>query len=219
MSPWAPRGADADDGAGTRTGGEGTSTRPVPCVRLALAASGRPGGRATAAAGDHYGLTTLQQDPVVVRDQRAVFDYVGKASKRQRVAVTDSDALPALARLRRRRTGPAELLVFRTARDWTRVHSEDVNNFLRHLSGSPFSAKEYRTSNATVIASATVTAGRPSAARAAATASRAVAAALGNTLSVAGGTSPIARERIDVLRRHSWPGRSIQRDSSRGDRI
>ena len=133
----------------------------------------------------HYGLTTLQKDQVVVRDERAVFDYVGKAGKRQRLAVTDDDAVPALGALRRRRTGPPELMAFRGAGGWTRVHGDDVNNFLRYLSGASFSAKEYRTWNATVIAATALAAQRPTPARAAITASRAAAGALGNTPAVA----------------------------------
>jgi DNA topoisomerase I len=133
----------------------------------------------------HYGLTTLQMHQVVVREESAVFDYIGKAGKRQRLAVTDRDAVPALATLRRRRSGPAELLAFRGARGWSRIHGEDVNNFLRCLSGGPFSAKEYRTWNATVIAATTLAAQLPADARAAAVASRAASAALGNTPAVA----------------------------------
>ena len=133
----------------------------------------------------HYGLTTLQMSQVTVREQRAVFDYLGKAGKRQRLAIADPDAVPALASLRRRRSGPPELLAFRGAHGWTRVHGEDVNNFLRCLSGGPFSAKEYRTWNATVIAATTLAAQRPPNARAASAAARPVAAALGNTPAVA----------------------------------
>jgi len=133
----------------------------------------------------HYGLTTIQMDQVVVRQERAVFDYIGKAGKRQRLAVTDHDAVPALASLRRRRSGPPELLAFRDAGTWTRVHGDDVNNFLRYLSEGPFSAKEYRTWNATVIAATALAARRPANERAASGTSRIVAAALGNTPAVA----------------------------------
>jgi DNA topoisomerase I len=133
----------------------------------------------------HYGLTTLQMNQVAVRDGRAVFDYVGKAGKRQRLSVTDHDAVPPLAALRRRRSGPPELIAFRGPRGWTRVHGDDVNNFLRCLSGGPFSAKEYRTWNATVIAATALAAQRPSKARAASAASRIAAEALGNTPAVA----------------------------------
>jgi DNA topoisomerase IB len=60
-----------------------------------------------------------------------------------------------------------------------------VNNFLRCLSGGPFSAKEYRTWNATVIAATALAERQPVEARAARLASRAVAEALGNTPTVA----------------------------------
>ena len=134
---------------------------------------------------NHYGLTTLLREQVTVRADHAVFDYVGKSGKRHRLAVTDAPALEALTALKRRRRGPRELLVFRAARSWTRIHREDVNNFLRAESGGPFSAKEYRTWNATVIAAASLAALQPRPSRAAIVASRAVAAALGNTPTVA----------------------------------
>jgi DNA topoisomerase-1 len=133
----------------------------------------------------HYGLTTLLREQVTVGPEQAVFDYVGKAGKRQRLAVADAPTLEVLAPLKRRRQGPRELLVFRAERAWTRIHREDVNNFLRAESGGPFSAKEYRTWNATVIAAATLAALQPRPARAATVASQAVAAALGNTPTVA----------------------------------
>jgi DNA topoisomerase I len=133
----------------------------------------------------HYGLTTLLREQVTIRPDHAVFDYVGKAGKRQRLAIADEPALDVLAALKRRRQDPPELLVFRAAHAWTRIHREDVNNFLRAESGGPFSAKEYRTWNATVIAAATLAALEPRPSRAATIASHAVAAALGNTPTVA----------------------------------
>jgi DNA topoisomerase I len=133
----------------------------------------------------HYGLTTLLRSQVAIRDGRVVFDYTGKAGQRQRLSITDPEALPVLATLRRRRSGPAELLAFRGPRGWTRVHSEDVNNFLRVEAAGPFSAKEYRTWNATVIAAVALATERPRPSRAAVVASRAAAAALGNTPAVA----------------------------------
>jgi DNA topoisomerase IB len=133
----------------------------------------------------HYGLTTLQQSQLAVRDGQAIFDYVGKAGKRQRLSIGDPDAVEVLGALRRRRSGPPELIAFRGARGWSRVHGEDVNNFLRCLSRGPFSAKEYRTWNATVIAATALAVQRPANARAALLASRPVAEALGNTPAVA----------------------------------
>jgi DNA topoisomerase I len=134
----------------------------------------------------HYGLTTLRREQVTLRKADAVFDFVGKAGKRHRISIDDSQALAVLASLKRRRQGPSELLVFRRGQGgWTRIHREDVNNFLRAESGGPFSAKEYRTWNGTVIAAAALGGQRPRASRAVAIASQAVAAALGNTPTVA----------------------------------
>lgn len=133
----------------------------------------------------HYGLTTILSNQVAIRHGQAVFDYTGKAGRRQRLSITDPEAIPVLTTLRRRRTGPAELLAFRGSRGWTRIHSEDVNNFLRVEAAGPFSAKEYRTWNATVIAAVALATERPPASRAAVVASRAAAAALGNTPTVA----------------------------------
>jgi DNA topoisomerase I len=133
----------------------------------------------------HYGLTTLLREQVSVRPDRAIFDYVGKSGKRQRLAIADVPAVEVLAALKRRRGGPPELLVFRAPHGWSRVHREDVNNFLRREARGPFSAKEYRTWNATVIAAAALAAQRPRPSRATAVASRAVAAFLGNTPTVA----------------------------------
>jgi DNA topoisomerase I len=134
---------------------------------------------------NHYGLTTLLREQVTVRPDRAVFDYVGKSGKRQRLAIADLPALDVLGALKRRRGGPPELLVFRAPHGWSRIHREDVNNFLRREARGPFSAKEYRTWNATVIAAAALAAQRPRPSRAAAVASRAVADLLGNTPTVA----------------------------------
>jgi DNA topoisomerase-1 len=133
----------------------------------------------------HYGLTTLRLEQVSIRGGAAHFDYVGKAGRRQHLTITDPEALAALSSLKRRRAGPEELLAFHGPHGWTRIHREDVNNFLRVEAAGPFSAKEYRTWNATVIAAVELAELRPAPRRAPVVASRAVARALGNTPVVA----------------------------------
>lgn len=167
--------------------GQPLSHRRVLALSLRLLDIGllRVGSDRYARDNKHYGLTTLLREQVTVGPDRAVFDYVGKAGKRHRLAIADAPSLEVLTPLKRRRQGPRELLVFRAAQRWTRIHREDVNNFLRAESGGPFSAKEYRTWNATVIAAATLAALEPPPSRAATVASRAVATALGNTPAVA----------------------------------
>src|ERR1700744_759003 len=89
------------------------------------------------------------------------------------------------SRGRARRRAPAELLAYRGPRGWARIHRDDVNNYLRVEAAGPFSAKEYRTWNATVLAAVALAPERPRASSAAAVASRAAAAALGNTPAIA----------------------------------
>jgi len=86
----------------------------------------------------HYGLTTLRRDQVAVRGGAAQFDYVGKAGKRHRLSIVDAPAVEVLRALTRRRDAPDELLVFLGRDGPTRIHREDVNNFLRAESGGPF---------------------------------------------------------------------------------
>jgi DNA topoisomerase IB len=140
----------------------------------------------------HVGLTTLRRDQVALTpDGRVQFDYVAKAGKRRRMIVRDPQAARALEPLARRRDGPAELLVFRPAAtppDWRRVHASDVNNTLRCWAQGPFSAKEFRTWAATVLAAVALAredaAGRRDR-RAVSRAVRQVSLALGNTPTVA----------------------------------
>jgi DNA topoisomerase IB len=136
----------------------------------------------------HVGLTTLRRENVRVDDSAAVFDFVAKSGKRRRMTVLDPQSLPVLRPLKRRRGAPPELLVHRAAGGWQRVHAADVNNALRAWADGPYSAKEFRTWSATVLAA--VALAREHAAgqggkRAVNRAIRYVSDALGNTPAVA----------------------------------
>jgi DNA topoisomerase IB len=93
-----------------------------------------------------------------------------------------------LAELKRRRGVPDELLVYRSERGWRRIHAPDVNNALRAWGEGPYSAKEFRTWSATVLAAVALarqhTAGERGP-RAVTRAVREVSSALGNTPAVA----------------------------------
>lgn len=56
-----------------------------------------------------------------------------------------------VAELKRRRGG-TELLAHRSGRRWVDVRSADVNEYLKEAGGREFSAKDFRTWNATVLA-------------------------------------------------------------------
>jgi len=54
--------------------------------------------------------------------------------------------------MRRRRSGPDDLLVFRDDGAWRDVRSEEVNEYLQEKAGEEFSAKDFRTWHGTVLA-------------------------------------------------------------------
>jgi DNA topoisomerase I len=136
----------------------------------------------------HVGLTTLRRDQVTLQRDAARFDYVAKSGKRRRMTVRDPQSVMALRPLGRRTGAPAELLVFRAGGRWRRLHAADVNNALRAWGDGPWSAKEFRTWAATVLAAVALAreeAGGRRGRRAVSRAVRQVSTALGNTPTVA----------------------------------
>ncbi len=53
---------------------------------------------------------------------------------------------------KRRRGGTPELLAWRRGRSWVDVRSTDINAYIKEVTGGDFSAKDFRTWNATVLA-------------------------------------------------------------------
>jgi DNA topoisomerase IB len=136
----------------------------------------------------HVGLTTLRRENVTLRGPEVHFDFVAKSGKRRRMTVRDPQSVGPIGELKHRRGEPDELLVFRSEHRWRRIHAPDVNNALRTWGEGPYSAKEFRTWSATVLAAAALarehrTGGRGP--RAVNRAVREVSSALGNTPAVA----------------------------------
>lgn len=100
----------------------------------------------------HVGLTTLRRENVTLCGAEVRFDFVAKSGKRRRMTVRDPQSVRVLATLKRRRGLPDELLAYRSPHGWRRIHAPDVNNALRNWGDGPFSAKEFRTWAATVLA-------------------------------------------------------------------
>jgi DNA topoisomerase IB len=136
----------------------------------------------------HVGLTTLRREHVSVTGDEVRFDYIAKSGKRRRMTVKDPQSVRALGSLKRRRGLPRELLAYRSRGAWRRVHASDVNNVLRTWAQGPYSAKEFRTWAATVLAEVALArqdADGKRGLRAINRAVREVSMALGNTPSVA----------------------------------
>jgi DNA topoisomerase IB len=138
-----------------------------------------------------YGLATMRKRHVTLGDDgEMVFDYPAKSSQRRIQAVVDPQASAIVAALKRRRGGGEELLAFKEARRWRDVRSDDINAYIKDATSEDFSAKDFRTWNATVLAavalgvSGSVAGTKTGRERAIARAIKEVAHYLGNTPAV-----------------------------------
>ena len=136
-----------------------------------------------------YGLATIQKRHVRLVDGGVRFDYVAKSGKRRLQSVVDPEVFAVVEALKRRRGGGPELLAYRQGRRWSDVRSGDINAYVKEATGGEFTAKDFRTWNATVLAAVSLAvaseAGSPTARkRAVAWAMKEVSRYLGNTPAV-----------------------------------
>ena len=133
--------------------GELTFDRVCACaVRLLDRGFFRVGGEDYAVRNESYGLATMKRRHVRQRGDVLLFDYPAKSGKRRVQAVVDPLAEEIVCSLKRRRGGGEELLAFKNGRSWVDVRSDDINAYLKAVTGDDFSAKDFRTWSATVIA-------------------------------------------------------------------
>jgi DNA topoisomerase I len=159
-------------------------------VRLIDLGLFRLGGERYAELDHHYGATTLQKQHVTMKRDGAVFDYVAKEGKRRSITVTDRAVLSTLRLLTANDNGLDALFSWRDPGGWRPLHSHDVSAYIVGHAGGHFTAKEFRTWNATVLMALQLANAGPAssdrAARRVITASvRAVADWLGDTPAVA----------------------------------
>jgi DNA topoisomerase I len=138
-----------------------------------------------------YGLATIHKRHVKLEPPSTVnFDYMAKGSKRRIQSVVDPEVYAVVEALKRRRGGAKpELLAWQRGREWVDVRSGDINVYIKDVTGGDFSAKDFRTWNATVLAAVALAvstgASSPTARkRAVARAMQEVAHYLGNTPAV-----------------------------------
>lgn len=142
-----------------------------------------------AARNQTYGIATIHKRHVKVGPGGTLtFDYVAKAGKRQIQTIVDPQVASVVEVLKGRRQG-RELLAYKAGRTWVDVRSADINEFIRSVTGESYTAKDFRTWSATVLA-AVALAGAAAAGsatarkRAVASAVKEVAGRLGNTPAV-----------------------------------
>lgn len=157
-------------------------------VRLLDVTYLRIGGVRYAKENGSFGLTTMRDRHAEVNGGTIRFEFVGKGAKRHTVDVSD----PRVARIVKRcQEIPGQQLFQYLEEDGTRrpVASEDVNAYLREITGEEFTAKDFRTWAGTVLALRAlapleVPASAAQARRSINEAIEVVADALGNTIAV-----------------------------------
>jgi DNA topoisomerase IB len=170
-----------------------TRTRVLACAaRLLDIGLFRIGGEEYAEEEHGVGLATIRREHVRIEGARAIFDYPAKSGVRRVHAIADPACVELIRTLRRRRSGDGLLLGFRDAAGrWRPLRSDDINDYLKAYMGEDFSAKDFRTWNATVLAAVALALAPPAsgtkvaARRAINTAVKGVAVMLGNTPAVA----------------------------------
>jgi DNA topoisomerase I len=117
--------------------------RELACaVRLLDRGFFRVGGEEYVDENGSYGLATLEKRHVQLRDDgMLVFDYPAKSGKRRVQAVVDPEVYEVVAKLKARR-----------GRRLFSIRSADINAYVKEVTGGDFSAKDFRTWHATVLA-------------------------------------------------------------------
>jgi DNA topoisomerase I len=127
--------------------------RAIACaVRLLDRGFFRIGSEDYAEENDTYGLATMRKRHVTVEGDVVTFDYESKGGKRRLQWIEDPAVAKVIRRLKARRGGGHELLAFKEGGRWRDVKSLDINGYLKEATGGEFSAKDFRTWSATVMA-------------------------------------------------------------------
>jgi DNA topoisomerase I len=161
-------------------------------TRLLLRGFLRPGSQVYAKENGTYGLATLRPKHVRVRGGRITLAYPGKGGKPQVREIHDASA----ARVVRALLANPGREVFRYRNEdgsWVNVRRRHLNAYLREVTGSPITAKDFRTWAGTLFgACALARAGYPEPPSARAI-RRAVAQAMRETAELLGNTPTVCR--------------------------
>jgi DNA topoisomerase I len=160
-------------------------------VRLIDLGLFRIGGEKYAELDHHYGATTLEKRHVTVTRDRLIFDYVAKEGKRRAITVTDEIVLPTVRALAHSDNGLDALFSYQHGGSWRVLHSHDVGSYIAARAGGHFTAKEFRTWNATVLMALALANAPPS--RAAWSRARVIGASVREVAGWLGDTSAVAR--------------------------
>jgi DNA topoisomerase-1 len=135
------------------SGSELSRERVLACsVRLLDCGFFRIGSESYAEDNESYGLATIRKEHVSLNGKSIVFDYPAKGRRRRIHSIVDSDVKKIVTALKRRRGGKPELLAYKRGHRWKDLGSADINEYIKEAAGGDFSAKDFRTWNATLLA-------------------------------------------------------------------
>ena len=162
-------------------------------VRLIDLGLFRLGGERYADLDHHYGATTLRKQHVRFTRDGVAFDYTAKWGKERTIVVKDNLVRPTIRALVRSENDFDTLWGYEQDGRWRVLHSRDVGNYIAVQAGGHFTAKEFRTWNATVLMALSLANAGPAATltgrkRTIAASVREVANLLGDTPAVARGS-------------------------------
>lgn len=122
-------------------------------VRLLEVTLIRVGNEEYARTNRSFGLTTLRDQHVNISGGRALFRFRGKSNQIHEISLTDKK-LTAI--IKRCRDLPGQELFQYIDDNGARhaIHSNDVNDYLREITGEDFTAKDFRTWAGTVLTAA-----------------------------------------------------------------
>jgi DNA topoisomerase I len=127
--------------------------RVLACaVRMLDVGFFRVGGETYAEENDSYGLATLRKSHATIDGDKVLFRYRAKSGKEQFHFITDPGVRAVLETLKRRSGGGEELLAYKEERRWVDIQSSDINDYIKEATSGEYSAKDFRTWNATVLA-------------------------------------------------------------------
>ena len=120
-------------------------------VRLLDETTIRVGNEEYARQNDSYGLTTIRESHVEVEGSRLSFRFKGKSGKVHDIAIEDA-RVARVVRGCQDLPGQDLFAYVNDEGEVVDVDSADVNDYIREISGSDFTAKDFRTWTGTVLA-------------------------------------------------------------------
>jgi DNA topoisomerase I len=162
-------------------------------VRLLDRGFFRVGGEDYAVDNETYGLATIRKEHVRVGEETITFDYPAKSGRRRIQSIVDPEVHDVVAALARRRGGGEELLAYKEGTRWRDIKSADINAYVKEVTGGDFSAKDFRTWNATVLAAVALAVSGPAATASRTARKRAKARALTEVAGFLGNTPAVCR--------------------------